>query len=297
MALYGGTYRAYGLLVRSALALPELEPGEGAPEVEIRLGHPVPPESAQKSASVRATARRIRLGWAGVGTFTVRDGRDMVVCPARGADERAVRLYLLGPALAALLHQRGLLTLHASGVAVDGAAIAFLGASGWGKSTIAAALLAQGHALVADDVMAVDFSGIRPTVRPGFPQLKLWPDAAVALGELPGNLPRLRSDLEKRARRLERDFAPLALPLRVIYVLGEHGRSEVTRLRPADAIIELVRHTYGVRALAPVQPAERFRQYGRLATEVAVRRLRVVRSLAALSELAHLVAEDATHAA
>src|SRR2546425_4310553 len=117
MALYGGTYRAYGLLVRSALALPELEPGEGAPEVEIRLGHPVPPESAQKSASVRATARRIRLGGAGVGTFTVRDGRDMGVCPARGADERAVRLYLLGPALAALLHQRGLLTLPARGVA------------------------------------------------------------------------------------------------------------------------------------------------------------------------------------
>ena len=68
-------------------------------------------------------------------------------------------------------------------------------------------------------------------------------------------------------------------------------------LRPADAIIELIRHTYGVRALAPVQPAQRFRQCGRLATEVAVRRLRVARSLDSLSELAHVVAEDATHAA
>ena len=297
MVLCGGTYRAYGLVVRSALALPELEPGEGAPDVEIRLGHRVRPESAQTKASVRARARQVRLRWGSVATFTVRDGRKIVVRPAQDADERAVRLYLLGPALAALLHQRGLLTLHASGVAVDGAAIAFLGASGWGKSTIAGALLAQGYALVADDVMAVDFSGSRPTVTPGYPLLKLWPDVAAALGEQPDKLPRLRSDLEKRGCRLERGFAPAALPLRRIYVLGEHGRPELGLLRPADAIIELIRHTYGVRALAPVQPAQQFRQCGRLATEVAVRRLRVARSLASLSELAHVVAEDATHAA
>src|SRR2546427_13304474 len=102
MALYGGTYRAYGLLVRSALALPELEPGEGAPEVEIRLGHPVPPESAQKSASVRATARRIRLGGGGGGGFTVGGGRGLGGWPGRGADERGVGPELLGAALAAL---------------------------------------------------------------------------------------------------------------------------------------------------------------------------------------------------
>src|SRR5881396_895761 len=297
MALCGGTYRAYGLLVRSALALPELEPDEGVPEVEIRLGPAVRSERTRRDASVRATARWIRLRWGCVGTFTVREGREIVVCPAQDADERAVRLYLLGPSLAALLHQRGLLTLHASGVAVDGAAIAFLGASGWGKSTIAGALLAHGYALVADDVMAVDFSGTRPTVTPGYPLLKLWPDVAAALGEQPDKLPRLRSDLEKRGCRLERGFAAAALPLRRIYVLGEHGRPALELLRPADAIIELIRHTYGVCALAPVQPAQRFRQCGRLATEVAVRRLRVARSLASLSELAHVVAEDATHAA
>src|SRR2546426_9378375 len=37
----------------------------------------------------------------------------------------------LGPVLAVLLHQRGRLVLHASGVALDGCAVAFLGGSGW----------------------------------------------------------------------------------------------------------------------------------------------------------------------
>src|SRR5436309_15917432 len=127
MALCGGTYRAYGLLVRSALALPELEPDEGVPEVEIRLGPAVRSERTRSDASVRATARRIRLRWGSVGTFTVREGREIVVCRAEDADERGVPLCLLGPARTALLHDRRLRTLHASRVAVDRAGLAFVG--------------------------------------------------------------------------------------------------------------------------------------------------------------------------
>ena len=68
-----------------------------------------------------------------------------------------------------LLQQRGYLVLHASAVAAGGTAVAFLGHAGWGKSTTAAALYAQGYGLVTDDVLAVEMSSGRLMVPPGEP--------------------------------------------------------------------------------------------------------------------------------
>ena len=70
--------------------------------------------------------------------------------------------------------------------------VAFLGASGWGKSTLAAQLYACGHEFVADDVLAVRLAESRPAVVSGIPHLKLWPEAAITMGEAVHNLPRTR---------------------------------------------------------------------------------------------------------
>jgi hypothetical protein len=48
------------------------------------------------------------------------------------------------------------LALHASVVDVDGRAVAFLGASRQGKSTLAAALARRGHTLLSDDCCAAE---------------------------------------------------------------------------------------------------------------------------------------------
>jgi len=56
--------------------------------------------------------------------------------------------------LAAALHGRAL--FHASAVAVDGGAFAFVGLSSAGKSSIAAHLVARGARLVTDDVLALE---------------------------------------------------------------------------------------------------------------------------------------------
>ena len=68
---------------------------------------------------------------------------------ARGAAGRRWRLD------AAWLRLRGVPALHASAVAVGGAALAVVGSAGAGKSTTAAARAARGHAVVADDVLAL----------------------------------------------------------------------------------------------------------------------------------------------
>ena len=144
-----------------------------------------------------------------VGAFLVRGGKEIIVDAISGVEESLIRLPLLGMVLAAVLQQRGLLVLHASAVAFNGDAVAFLGGSGWGKSTLAATLYARGHPLVADDLVAVDVGGREnPIVLPGFPQLKLLPEAAAAsLGDDAELLPRLASGFDKRSHRAANEFS------------------------------------------------------------------------------------------
>jgi serine kinase of HPr protein (carbohydrate metabolism regulator) len=57
---------------------------------------------------------------------------------------------------ALLRHLRGELTLHASAVANDRGALAFIGDSGAGKSTLASALCQRTHGLLSDDLLFVE---------------------------------------------------------------------------------------------------------------------------------------------
>ena len=89
-------YQAYGLRLQSALSLPELHADDhasGRIDVSIRLAPALSPDVL----------------------------------------EGDVRAYLLGTAIGALLHQRGLLPLHASAVEVNGRAVAFIAPAGHGK--------------------------------------------------------------------------------------------------------------------------------------------------------------------
>jgi hypothetical protein len=174
---------------------------------------------------------------------------------------------------------------------VSGGAALFLGEAGRGKSTTAAALHARGHALATDDVavLRVEEGGSPPVLFPGFPQLKLWPEALASLGEDPGGLPRCNPRLEKRARRAARGFSSAPLPVERIYVLEEGDVPEIVPLRPREALAELLRHTYGAMG---VGGASHFLGCAGVANEVAVLSLRRRKSLRRLPELARLVEED-----
>jgi len=102
------------------------------------------------------------------------------VFPAAHAQE--VRLFLLGTVLGMVLHQRGVLPMHASALSVDDSCILFTGASGAGKSTTAGLLNQRGFSILADDVTAItQDSATQSRAWPGFPRLKLWQDAIDSL--------------------------------------------------------------------------------------------------------------------
>jgi hypothetical protein len=256
------SYSAYGLVITSALRLPELLAGDGKADVEIRRAASLARSSVAPGTTVETMVgpNEWRLTYDDVGVLTVRDGREIELAPLRGVSLRSQRLALLGPAMAALLHQRGFLLLHASVVEIAGRAAAFLGESGSGKSTLAAALHARGHRLVTDDVAAVRIGPNGPEVYAGFPQLKLWPDALTALGRDAEPLPRLEAGLEKRAHRVSEGFTEReALPLAQLHTIEAGDTVELTRLRLHDAFIALLHHGYGIQRLDGVSDAGQFR--------------------------------------
>lgn len=269
-------YLAFGLEIASAVRFPELLEGAGGADVEIHQAAPLPRGALGRRTTIETPVgpNEWRLTYGDVGVMTVRDGRRIEVAPVHGASRRTVRLAVLGQGMAVLLHQRGFLVLHASAVEIAGRAVAFLGDSGSGKSTLAAALHARGHRLVVDDVVAVRIGRQGPEVYAGFPQLKLWPDALTALGCDAGTLRRVEPGLEKRARRIDGGFADRAvLPLAQLHVVDEGEAVELTRLRPHDAFLALVRFAYGIQRLEGVTGIEHFRARSEIVRRAPVYRL------------------------
>ena len=295
-------YVAYGLAIRSDLPLPELVSAwgnEAEVDITIRLGEVECAAGAGNGGEsyVHRGPGESRIFSSEGGRFLVRGGREIVVDPNPGAAAEQLRAYILGSAMAILLHQRGLLVLHASAVAVDGGAVGILGRPGQGKSTLVAALHKRGYDVVTDDMMSIETRSRPFTVYPGFPQIRLWPDTVVFLGEAPEALPRVGPGLEKRARKVRRGFASGRLPLKRIYVLADGDRGEVHPLRPAAACIELVGHSYVTAMLKATNTAARhLRQCAAVARSVAICRLDRPLRLSALPEVAAAVEEDLARA-
>jgi hypothetical protein len=294
-------YTAYGLGIRSSLPLPELVAEPRKPDAVFRFGkvNGADLETLDEVRSFKATADEAYYYLDGVGKFRVCGGREVIIDPSSSADERTVRLCLLGPIVALLLHQRGQFILHASAIDLGGKAVTFLGGQGWGKSTLAAALYARGHGILADDVTAIHLDSVGPMVIPGYPQLKLWPNSIVALGHAPEALPVVHPDFTKRALRVNSGFADAPSPLERIYVIAPGQHVEIESLSRQDALIELIRHSYAARfgkqLLQATGMAEHFKNCARLAQNVSVFRFRRPASLLMLDEHVNMLINDMTH--
>jgi hypothetical protein len=244
-------YRAYQLGIHSSLPLPELVPASQAPaDITIRLSQVdmsaagLPREGTQAHVGAEVST----FFWDQIGAYEARNGREIIVDPLPDVEERLVRLPLLGTVLAVLLQQRRLWVLHASAVAIHGRAVLLMGPKGQGKSTITAALFRRGHWLVADDVVAlVPTPGGAFMALPGFPQCKLWPDAAHAIGIDPEDLRLLASGFEKRAHPIRERFAGEAAPVACVCAIAEGQAMTLRVLPPQQALSKLIAYTYVAR--------------------------------------------------
>ncbi|CDX12902.1 HPr kinase [Mesorhizobium sp. SOD10] len=293
-------YKAYGLIVRSEVSLPELEPTAPAtPDLEIAVGPVDIPDGASPGATAfRFEPTRQYLSWQTVGTFMISGGKRIDVDPAPGIDDPLLAFPLLGPVMALALHQRGLLVLHASAIAVGGKSVIFMGDKGAGKSTTAGAMIRAGHRLLTDDVVALDLSDPgRPMILPGFPQLKLAADAAGAIRLHQAEVrPQVHPQIDKAQHRLHDAFAGEALPVSRIYVLERGGRAAISPLAGAAALPAIIKFSYvtrfGRQALPGDSASVHLGQCAQVAGRVGVSRLEVPAGLARIDEAVAAIETD-----
>lgn len=289
------TYEAYGLAIRSRIPLTEFAlNGAGPAQVIVTFG-----EDPGWIAEVRGDYNyiRIRPGEArfwfkDVGGFIVKDGSQIIVVPEPDGDRACLRLYIEGMMMAIVLHQRGMCVLHASVVDVGGSAVAFVGAVGAGKSSLAAALYSRGHRVVTDDNAAIEFSSGVPVVLPGYPSVKLFPEIAASLGFQNGSLHTLHAAAQKVAGIVTTRFARAPLPLKAIYVLSRDCDAAMTRLPSLATTVELIRNSVPTR-WGHRGDARQLLQVGCIAKQVPAFVLRTFSDLALLSALAESVERHA----
>ena len=289
-----GYYTAYGLSIRSEVALPCRPTSPAAePDVTIRFGTPPPmlDASADRHGLWQSMPGRSLLNVPGVARFLVTGGREIVVESGRGSLP-AARAFLLGPVLAACLQQRGIVTLHASAIATDAGAVLFAGDSGSGKSTLLASFLKRGYPMLADDVTGVvlDAKGC-PLALSAFPRLRLWADALDRIAWQARARERVRDELEKYIVPTER-FRAAPLRLGAIFTLTTHNRGtlEIDSTEPASALRELFRYTYRWKLVRGLRgQAQHFRTVGALARQVPLMCVRRPQHPFLLDELADAI--------
>jgi hypothetical protein len=119
-----------------------------------------------------------------------------------------------------LLRLDGDVVLHASAVVVDGQALAFLGPSGIGKSSLAGGFVAAGTDLLADDFVPLREQDGRYLTTVAYPGLRLWPDAAEHLAGRADDLAPVTDYQAKRRWPVPNPNAGADVPLAALVALG-----------------------------------------------------------------------------
>lgn len=204
----------------------------------------------------------------------------------------AVQADITSRVLALAMHARGIFTLHASAVSINGAGVAFLAPKHYGKSTLCSALVLAGARALSDDTVPVR-PGSPPILSPGLPRLRLWTDTASRLFGIEHDEKGLRKQLIDQLDPAQVETGPV--PFRAAYVLDPvtEGTGDAPairdRLETVGATMALVMHAkLGPVLTGPESPAV-LSLAADIARSVPVYALHVVRDLERVDEVAQLL--------
>jgi len=180
--------------------------------------------------------------------FVSPDGKEIKAYPIEGVSDPTVEHLYLNQVLPLALSRQYKLVLHAAAVEIENFAIAFLGMSGQGKSTLAASFAASGHRFLTDDGLQLEKTCGVYLAKPSHASIRLWDDSRKAL--MPETT-RVAApiDYTPKSRLLAGDeigYCDEPRLLKVIYFLGE-GQTDSVSVEPVsgrDAMMELVRHSF-----------------------------------------------------
>ncbi len=227
-------------------------------------------------------------------------GRQIGVCADASVPADTVRHLLIDQVLPLAISHLGHLVLHAGAVALQtaGQGVAFIGPAGAGKSTLTASLTDAGCRLLADDALVVSL-GPPLLARPAYPGVRLWPEVALPVYGSERDvdaLPRVASYTAKRRVRGNGSWqlADQPVPLERVHLLAEREDDQVVieRLRPRDALVALLSHTYVLDVSDRDRLQAQFVSVSRALAAFDVRRLGYPRTLDRLGAVRAAIIED-----
>ncbi len=255
---------------------------------------------AQRVVEYRAGPLGCRLAVAGGGEYWIAsDGSriERLVPEPEGQASLGIET-VLGPALVLALALQGPFCLHASSAAFGQRAIAFLGESQSGKSTLAAHLGGEGGPAwqrLADDVLPVAAVGGGPVALPHFPQLKLSPEEQPA-PDGPEQLPLAAVyilDAPEGGGGVDAGSAAASAASTVASSDSEgHTAVAIHPLGTRQAMLALVRHTVASRLFDGALAARHMAFCTEVAAAVPVRRLAYPRRRALLPRVRAAIEAD-----
>ena len=240
------------------------------------------------------------LRFPGLVDFDLRPRDRQIDCyPAAGLPDNTLRHLVLDQVLPLIVGTSDSLALHGSVAGMPGGALAFLGESGLGKSTLAARLGQRGCKVLSDDCCLLVRGASGFTVVPSYPGVRLNLDS----------LSPFKSDGDPVAhysdkRRLIHDtylpFSDQPLPVARLYVLPPRAVLEqaegitIEPCRRRDAMYALIDYTFHLDIEDAPRLRETFGLAGDLIERHGVRRLIFPWNLAASDAVAEAVLRDAT---
>jgi hypothetical protein len=170
----------------------------------------------------------------GMGTYHVTPGAPAVTVPDDAEPvRREERLWGIPAALC--FTRRGDLPLHAAAVEIGDRAVLLAAPGRFGKTTLAAAFLARGHRVLAEDLVCLRArGGAAPVLLPGPAVLRVRRDVYDRLGPIAGTRP-VADDPERVHLALDDHLRGSGDPVPIAGLVLLRRDAPEVRLEPADA--------------------------------------------------------------
>lgn len=292
------SYSAFGLKVLSDINCDPCPRGSTPADVVFRFGEVAGQLEHPHSGAMlgQASPGYFLLKIDQIAQYLVTEGTRIVIECAPAASEDTVRLILLGSPVAALLHQRGVLPLHASAIVTPKGAVIFAGSSGCGKSTLACVFQLRGYPVLADEVCPVT-AGNESFVLPAVPTLMLWADALEHLGLKHNELKRARPEIHKYLLPLGDSFQLTPIPLYKIYILEPASTAGmgIIPISGLDSVKALSAVTYRPNLVRGMHLSrQHFNQITTVAAQTPMARVSHTAEISRIQVLADLLEKDFT---
>ena len=301
---FRANYNLYGLCIRSDWPLHCRESGEElTPTIElIKTDAPLldpcnlPDSTDTTSQCVTMNDGASYLRWPGRMEFLIGpDGRKILAHALHSDAGETLQALFFGGVLSFALLKLGIEQLHATAIVVQDRVIAFLGETGYGKSTLAAAFVQHGYPLLTDDLLVIYEKDNSFFARPGLPRLKLFADSAKAVRSdvfgLGSTVNRVNG---KQVTQLSTDrFYEMDARLHALYTLNPGGAAiKIEKLPQREAFVEICKAAFNGEVAEAGRLREHFSMASRMASSVPVKRLSIARNLESLPSICAAVLKD-----